>query len=582
MTATAATSSADEVGPLRPTLDEVWSAVRVKTRPLMIERLRVALVLVVTSLCFFLVQDLVIFRPLAPLLLIKGVQFAMAFAALWLIRSQRLPRDVIAFAVVVSAAFATCATAAGILRGSTSGTALLFIIVTAGTAIGLPWGARAQTVFVAICAILLAWNDYASPGASLAAAFGPASGAMLTAGLVSIFVAHSVERYRWQIEQREMGLRRREEHFRSLIEHGGDLIVVVSADGIVRYVSPSVCRLLGSEATTWMGRSLFEVIHPEDVPRLRQALSASTSADPSAQSVEVRVRDAAQAWRVLDGSIANLLANAAVRGIVFNARDVTQRRQMEADLRRSQAELTHVLRLGTIGEIASALAHEINQPLAAIANYAGACSRRLDAALDAGAGAPLELHRGLQLIASEALRAGRIVHGLRDLSRKGDASMEVIDVNAAVRRAADLMEPQARLQGIALRVRDCEARPSVYAVGIQIEQVMLNLLLNGIESMQSSTLKVLSATIACVDDMVQICVRDTGTGIAPGVGARVFEPFFTTKPTGLGMGLAISRRIVEAHGGTFRVVANTDGRGSSFSFSLPLAPEQPVCQPSAP
>lgn len=571
VTARAATASAEEVGPRPPALPEVQRAVRAKTRLLLVERMRTALFLILPSLCFFLVQDLLVFRPLVvPLMLIKGVQFAMVFAVLWLIRTERLPRNLNAFAVSVSALFALGATAAGIVRGSTSGTALLFVAITAGTAIGFPWGARAQAAFVAACAILLAWNDYAIPETPLLALLGPATGSMLTAGLVSVFVAHSVERYRWQIEQREMGLRLREEHFRSLLENGGDLIVVVGADGTIQYVSPSLRRILGYEPNAWMGLPLFDVIHPDDVPRLREALAASVPEDDAVQSVEVRIRDAAQTWRVLDGAIANLLANAAVRGFVFNARDVTQRRQMETDLRRSQAELTHVLRLGTISEIASALAHEINQPLAAISNYASACARRIDSA----AGSLPELRRGLQLIAAEALRAGRIVHGLRDLSRKGDAGMEVIDVNGVVLRAAELMEPQARLQGIGLRVQASEDQPSIYAVGIQIEQVVLNLLLNAIESMQSSPIKMLSASIVCVGGHVEVCVHDTGVGLDPAVGNRVFEPFFTTKPTGLGMGLAISRRIIEAHGGGFRGVSNADGRGSTFSFSLPLAPEQ--------
>jgi C4-dicarboxylate-specific signal transduction histidine kinase len=317
-------------------------------------------------------------------------------------------------------------------------------------------------------------------------------------------------------------------------------------------------------------------MHPADVPRLREALTVSAPEAGAVQSVEVRLRDAARGWRALDGAVANLLDNAAVRGLVFNARDVTQRRQAESDLRRNQAELTHVLRLGTISEIAAALAHEINQPLSAISNYASACARRLGAAAGASPELQRELQHGLQLIAAEALRAGRIVRGLRDHSRKGDGGMEMVDVNEVVSRAVELMEPQARLQGVSVRVQSGAELPSVYADGIQIEQVVLNLLLNGIESMQSSPVKILFAWTVLHEERVEICVRDTGVGLDPAVTNRVFEPFFTTKPTGLGMGLAISRRIVEAHGGTFRVLANPDGRGSTFSFSLPLPPRQAV------
>jgi two-component system sensor kinase FixL len=568
--AASAPPSGHGAGPQPPPREAIERAVRAKTRGLLVERIRISLLLALGSLCLFTAQDLLFFRDrVVPLMVIKGLQLVIIGAILWVIRADRVPRNAVAFALCLAAVLCALATAAGIVRGTIGGSALLFIILTAGTAIGLPWGAWAQAGFVAVCAGLLAWNDYAIHAAPLPILVGPVSAAMLTAGLISVFVARSVERYRFQIEEREMGLRLREELFRSLIENGGDLIVVVAADGRIHYVSPSVRRLLGYAPETWLGRRLFDFMHPEDVSRLREALSASAPEGGAAQ-IEVRLRDTARTWRVLDGAVANLLGNMAVRGLVFNARDVTQRRQAESDLRRNQAELTHVLRLGTISEIAAALAHEINQPLAAISNYASACARRLDA----GAGSSPEVQRGLQLIAAEALRAGRIVRTLRDHSRKGDGGMEVVDVNGIVRRAVELMEPQARLQGISLRVHSCEDPPSVYADAIQIEQVVLNLLLNGIESMQTTPVKILSASTVIHDGRAEVCVRDTGVGLDPAVGNRVFEPFFTTKPTGLGMGLAISRRIIEAHGGAFRVLPNPDGRGSAFSFSLPLVPQR--------
>jgi len=567
----AATASTAEAGPYAVPPDQVRRAVRAKTGPLLIERTRNALILIIVSLSFFLAQDLLFFRNLAaPLILIKVIQFTLVAMVLWLIRTGRLPRNVVAFVWCLGVVFGLLATVAGTVRGSAAGTALLFIVTTAGTAIGLPWGAWAQAAYVGACALMVGWSGYTIHGALLPVLADPATGAMLTAGLVSVFVAYGVERYRWQIEEREMGLRLREEHFRSLIENGDDLIVVTGADGSIRYVSPSVRRLLGYAPEAWVGKSLFDFVHPDDAQRLRDAIAYGAPEGVVGQPIEVRLRDAAQAWRVLEGAISNLLENAAVRGIVFNARDVTQRRETETDLRRNQAELTHVLRLGAIGEIASTLAHEINQPLAAIANYASACARWLDS----GAGSARDLQRGLQLISAEALRAGRIVHGLRDLSRKGDGGMDMIDINGAVGRAAELMEPEARQQGISLRLQTGEDLARVYADPIQIEQVVLNLLLNGIESMQASPVKILSVSTARRDGQVEICVRDTGVGIDPAVGNRVFEPFFTTKPTGLGMGLAISRRIVKAHGGDLRASANPDGRGTTFSFSLPLASDE--------
>src|SRR6185295_17222986 len=174
------------------------------------------------------------------LMLIKACQFTLAAFTLWLIRTRRVPRNLVAFAVCMSAIFAFCATAAGITRGTANGTALLFIGLASATAIGLPWGVWAQASFVGVCALLVIWNDLAISGGMSPAVAGPATAAMVTAGLVSVFVAHGVERFRWQLEERELGLRLGQAHFRSLIEHGGDLIVVVSHDGAIQYVSPSV------------------------------------------------------------------------------------------------------------------------------------------------------------------------------------------------------------------------------------------------------------------------------------------------------------------------------------------------------
>jgi len=256
----------------------------------------------------------------------------------------------------------------------------------------------------------------------------------------------------------------------------------------------------------------------------------------------------------------------AITGVVAFSRDITELHDTAELARRNQADLTHVLRVGTMGEVAAGLAHEINQPLGAIANYAAACSR----SLDAGAAATHDLHRGLELISAEALRAGEIIRRLRDLARKGQESMQTVDLNSLVRNAVRLMEPEARLQSISLRVDTENELPSVYADPIQIEQVILNLMLNAIESMQSTADKLLSVRTGWVDGQVHVSIRDTGVGLDADHAERAFDPFFTTKPKGLGMGLAISRRIVEAHGGHLSGTANEEGRGSTFVFALPI------------
>jgi two-component system sensor kinase FixL len=267
-------------------------------------------------------------------------------------------------------------------------------------------------------------------------------------------------------------------------------------------------------------------------------------------------------------SMSPIREGSEVTGATVFSHDISDLRHTEELARAHQAELTHVLRLGTLGEIASELAHEINQPLGAISNYAAACSRWVES----GGTRPRDLQRGLEMIASEAIRAGEIIRRLRDLARKGEGGVQVVDLNGIVCRAAALMEPETRLRGISLRVELAKELPRVCADGIQIEQVVLNLLLNGVEAMQMSPLKELSVSTATDNGQVAVSVRDSGVGLVPAVREHVFDAFFTTKASGLGMGLAISRRIIDAHGGQLCGEPNPGGPGSTFSFSLPVAP----------
>lgn len=552
--------------PCVPSAEQIRALLETRTRAVLMERVRIGLWLALASLVIFLLQDVIFFpENRVPLATLKALQISFVAGILAYLYSGGAPRNPVRFAISISAVLLTGAATAGVLRGTPNYTPMLFIAISAGTAIAFPWGMRVQAILVALCAVLLGWNDYAIDGSLSPTIAGPATIAMVTAGMISILVARGVEQFHWQIEEREAGLRLREQHFRALIENGRDLILVADAGGTVHYASPSAAAILGRAAETWSGKGLLEFVHPEDAALLRAAMADARAIPRSSRSVELRLSDAAGEWRVMDGILSNLLDDDAVRGWVFNARDVTDRHRMESELRANQSELTHVLRVGTMGEIASALAHEINQPLAAISNYASACARML-----ATSSTPASIDRGLRLIAEEALRAGRIVQTLRDLGRKRDAGLERVDLTTVVQRAAELMEPQARLHGISLRVELEEDLPRVDADPIQIEQVILNLVLNGIEAMQSSGEKNLEIATRRRGERVEVSVRDSGSGLEAEHAEQVFEAFFTTKPTGLGMGLAISRRIIQGHGGALWGAANADGPGACFTFSLPL------------
>jgi PAS domain S-box-containing protein len=247
--------------------------------------------------------------------------------------------------------------------------------------------------------------------------------------------------------------------------------------------------------------------------------------------------------------------------------EIAGRKRAEEQARRQQSELAHVLRLQTVEGIAAQLAHEINQPLGAIANFANGLAARLENGAtdrDAMLGAARQ-------IAKQALRAGQFIHRLRSFARKDPPKRLPHDLNRLAREAGHLIEPDARHHGIAVRVCLDPRLPVVEVDEILIEQVILNLLRNGLEAIVESGARdgeLLIETALAPPVSVELRVSDTGTGVPPEVREKLFDPFFTTKEEGLGMGLSISRSIVEAHGGSMWMTSH-DGRGARFAFALP-------------
>lgn len=273
----------------------------------------------------------------------------------------------------------------------------------------------------------------------------------------------------------------------------------------------------------------------------------------------------------LPGARESIVGLVVVAGLsVYIARELARQRDAQVRatrvLQRHQVEMAHVLRVSALGEMAGQLAHELTQPLGAIANYAAGCRRRLEAS----PGVAAEIVEVVDRIGGEALRAGAIIRRMRELLQKSEPQRQAVDVNALVREVMALLDSEVRERGVAVELRLSEDLPAVQADGIEIEQVLINLARNAIEAMHGGARAPTLAIETRVGraGTIEVMVRDTGPGLPDGVDHQIFEPFYTTKPRGLGMGLAISRTIVELHGGT--LAASSGPAGATFRVTLPI------------
>lgn len=248
-------------------------------------------------------------------------------------------------------------------------------------------------------------------------------------------------------------------------------------------------------------------------------------------------------------------------------RDLTERQFTERRLQDLQGELIHVGRITALGEMASALAHELNQPLTAAANFMKGCLRLLDRE-------PVDQLRLRDMIGQagdQALRAGQIIRRLRDFLAKGEADRSIESLPRLLEEAGALAMIGASDKGIRLSFRIDPTLDKVLADKVQIQQVVLNLIRNAIEAMEDSARRdLVVGAVPAADRMVEVFVSDTGPGISRDIADQLFQPFMTTKAQGMGVGLSISRTIIEAHGGRIRVEAQPSG-GATFRFTLPSA-----------
>src|SRR5258706_2219668 len=252
--------------------------------------------------------------------------------------------------------------------------------------------------------------------------------------------------------------------------------------------------------------------------------------------------------------------------------DITETKRAEEEAHQARAELARVARLTTLGELTASIAHEVNQPLAGVISNAEACLRWLDRKhpnLD-------EVRGSVEWIIRDGNRAGEVIQRVRALAKKPESQKALLDVNDVVNEVVALMQRDVLSHGVSLRTELAPALPMVAADRVQLQQVLINLVMNGIEAMQPVVDRPRELVIRSNEgeaDQVLVAVQDCGVGISAQSADQLFDAFFTTKSSGMGMGLSICRSIIAAHGGRMSA-ANNGGPGATFQFTLPVHHER--------
>jgi PAS domain S-box-containing protein len=361
-------------------------------------------------------------------------------------------------------------------------------------------------------------------------------------------------------------LEEKECRLRTIIESEPECVKLQAADGTVLEINPAGLRLVDATCSAdIVGRPIYDLVAPDYVAIYRENMRRVFAGEALVYEFKAVTLKGRSAW--METHAAPLRdAGGVIYALLGITRDITEHKQSEEQTRRHLTELARVARLSTMGEMATGIAHELNQPLSAIANFARGCIRHIRTeGMD-----PAELVQPLTEVCEQAERAGDVLRHVRAFVRRSELQLKPSDINYIVRTVVKFSEFETRQHGATVLLNLDEKLPLVMADGIMIEQVVGNLMRNAMEAMaeaHSQLRQVTVCTSQSTADAVEVSVVDTGPGIQVRHMSSLFDQFFTTKPDGVGMGLAISRSIIESHSGSLKAENGALG-GAIFRFHL--------------